>query len=115
MEDNIFLEYFGKTPFIKVLDFLIIGKDFDYSLTEIAKGAEVGWTSFSKVWAVFLKKDIVKHTRNIGKARLYKLNIENPLMKKIVAMHWEILKYETDKLFKEQGWDKETAKLKQLA
>jgi hypothetical protein len=41
-EENIFIEYFGKTPFIKVLDFLIVGKDFDYPLTEIANGAGVG-------------------------------------------------------------------------
>lgn len=97
-EQSVFIEYFGKTPFIKILDFLIIGKDFDYPLTEIAEGARVGWTAFSKVWKVFVEKSIVKHTRNIGKARLYKLNTENPLVKKLVRVHWEILKAETDKL-----------------
>lgn len=96
---SIFVEYFGKTPFIKILDFLIVGKDFDYPLTEIAKGAEVGWTAFSKVWKTFIEKDIVKHTRDIGKARLYKLNTENLLVKKLVRLHWEIIKAETNKLF----------------
>ena len=102
IEESIFIEYFGKTPFIKILDFLIIGKDFDYSLTEIAEGAKVGWTAFSKVWKVFIEKSIVKHTRNIGKARLYKLNTENPVVKKLVRIHWEILKAETEKLFEEK-------------
>lgn len=96
---SIFVEYFGKTPFIKILDFLIVGKDFDYPLTEIAEGAEVGWTAFSKVWKTFIEKDIVKHTRDIGRARLYKLNTENPLVKKLVRVHWEIIKAETNKLF----------------
>ncbi len=101
-EESIFIEYFGKTPFIKILDFLIVGKDFDYPLTEIAKGAEVGWTSFSKVWKVFLEKNIVKHTRDIGKARLYKLNTENPIVKKLVRVHWEIIKAETDKILEKE-------------
>lgn len=103
-EENTFIEYFGNTPFIKVLDFLIVGKDFDYSLTEIAKGAQVGWTAFSKVWKVFVEKGIVKHTRSIGKARLHKIDTENPLVQKLIKVHWEIIKFETSNLFREKGW-----------
>jgi len=105
MEESIFIEYFGKTPFIKILDFLIVGKDFDYSMTEIAEGAGVGWSAFSKAWNVFVKKGIVKYTRNIGKARLYKLNLENPLVQKIIQIHWEVIKAETNNLF-EKEWSK---------
>lgn len=105
-KENIFLEYFGSSPFARILDFLIAGKDFDYPLTEIAQGAGVGWTAFSKVWKVFVSKKIVKHTRNIGRARLYKLDTENQLVKKMVKMHWEIIRAETDKLFEEEGWKK---------
>jgi DNA-binding transcriptional ArsR family regulator len=106
-EGNIFVEYLGKTPFAKVLDFMIVGKDFDYPLTEIAQGAGVGWTAFSRIWKVFVDKGIVKKTRDIGKARLYKLNTENPLVKKMVQLHWEIIKAETDKLFEKEGWAEE--------
>ena len=105
-EESIFIEYFGKTPFIKVLDFLMVGKDFDYSLTEIAEESKVGWTAFSKVWKVFLEKEIVVHTRDIGRATLFKLNTDNLLVKKMVQMHWEIIKSETDKLFEKEGWAK---------
>jgi len=105
-EDNIFLEYFGNSPHIRILDFLIVGQDFDYGMTEIARGAGVGWSAFSKVWKVFVEKGIVKHTRNIGRARLYKLNMENLLVKKMVKMYWEIVKFETDKLFEKEGWNK---------
>ena len=101
-EESIFTEYFGKTPFIKILDFLILGKDFDYPLTEIADGARVGWTAFSKAWKVFVEKSIVKHTRDIGKARLHKLNTENPVVKKLIRIHWEIIKAETEKLFEKK-------------
>jgi hypothetical protein len=103
-KENVFMEYFGNTPFIRVLDFLIVGKDFDYSMTEIADGAQAGWTAFSKVWKVFVEKGIVEHTRDIGKARLYKINARNPLVQKLIKLHWEIIKFETGRLFKEKGW-----------
>ncbi len=51
MEDkSVFIEYFGDYPLIRVLDFLIEGKDMDYSMTEIANNSNIGWTSFSVIW-----------------------------------------------------------------
>lgn len=97
-EPTIFARYFGNTPLVRILDFLIEGKDFDYSMTEIAKNANVGWTSFSRVWKDMEKMNVVKKTRNIGKARLYKLNLEDATVQKLVRMHWEIIKAETDKI-----------------
>lgn len=96
--ESIFEEYFGRSPTIKILNFLILGKDFDYSMTEIAEGAGVGWTSFSGVWKNLQKKNIVKHTRDIGRAKLYKLNTEDPAVKHLVKAHWDIIKTETNKL-----------------
>jgi hypothetical protein len=96
-EESIFVEYFGSSPFVRVLNFLILGKDFDYSMTEIAEGAHVGWTSFSRVWKQLLGKNAVVPTRTIGRAKLFKLNTEDPSIKKIVKVHWELLKEETNK------------------
>jgi len=49
-EKSVFVEYFGDYPLIRILDFLVLGRDMDYSMTEIAKNAGVGWTSFSEIW-----------------------------------------------------------------
>ena len=95
---SIFVEYFGSSPYIKILDFLIQGQDFDYSMTEVAKGAKVGWSSFTKIWDKLLEKKIIVHTRNIGNAKLFKLNKEDYFVRKLIKFDWELTKTETDKL-----------------
>lgn len=43
------------------------------------------------------------HTRDIGRAKLYKLNAHDPTVQKLIKLHWEIIKTETDKiLYKEK-------------
>lgn len=101
-EKSVFVEYFGASPMIKVLDFLIEGKDFDYSMTEIAKKSGVGWSSFTRVWKRLLDKSIIVQTRTIGNAKLFKLNTGNPAVKKLIRLDWELTKFETDKMFKKK-------------
>lgn len=98
-EESIFVEYFGDSPLVRMLNFLILGKDFDYSMTEIAEGAGVGWTSFTRAWKILVEKNAVVQTRTIGKAKLFKLNTNDPTIKKLVRLHWEIIKEETNKAF----------------
>ena len=97
-EESIFVEYFGEAPMVKILNFLILGKDFDYSMTDIAEGSHVGWTSFTRTWKELEKKKAIVHTRDIGRAKLYKLNAEDPTVQKLIKLHWEIIKTETDKM-----------------
>jgi len=59
---SIFLEYFGDTPQLRVLDFLIDNHFFDFPLTEIARGSNVSYNSltFIQNW---LEKGISKQER----------------------------------------------------
>ena len=102
-EESIFVEYFGDTPKVRMLNFLILGKDFDCSMTDIAEGSHVGWTSFTRAWKELVMRKVVIHTREIGRAKLYKLNTQDPTVQKLIKLHWEIIKRETDKmLFKKK-------------
>ena len=96
--ESIFVEYFGGSPYIKILDFLIQGQEFDYSMTEAARGAKVGWSSFIKIWDKLLSKNIIVPTRNIGNAKLFRLNKENDFVQKLIKLDWELTKFETNKL-----------------
>jgi predicted transcriptional regulator len=96
---SIFVEYFGSSPYIKVLDFLIEGQAFDYSMTEVARGAGVGWSAFTSIWEKLLKKGIIIPTREIGNAKLFKLNRKNPFVERLIKFDWELTKIEADKLF----------------
>jgi hypothetical protein len=95
---SIFVEYFGGSPYVKVLDFLIEGQDFDYSMTEVARGARVGWSVFTKIWKQMLSKGIILPTRAIGNAKLFKLNKKNPFVINIIKLDWMLTKLESDKL-----------------
>ena len=99
---SIFVEYFGKSPYVKVLDFLIQGQEFDYSMTEVARGAGVGWSAFTRIWEQLLKKEIIVPTRTIGNAKLFKLDKKNPFVQKLTKFDWELTKLETEKLHKKE-------------
>lgn len=75
---------FGDYPLIKVLDFLIYSRDFDYPITEIAKNAEVNFQTLKKLWPQLEKDKIVISTRTLGGATLYKINTNNPVVKKLI-------------------------------
>jgi len=90
-ERSVFLEREGYTPKNKVLDFLIVAQDFDYSLKEIAKHSNVSYPCIKQ-----LKKELVKNkwitlTRKVGKAQMYKLNVKNPVVKKFIDYYWSVV------------------------
>lgn len=97
-EKSVFVEYFGDYPLIRVLDFLIDGRDMDYSMTEIAKNSGVGWNAFSEIWKSLNKREIVVLTRKIGNAKLFKLNTKNPWVSELIKMDNLITKLETKKI-----------------
>ena len=97
-EKSVFMEYFGNYPLIRVLDFLIDGRDMDYSMTEIAKNSGVGWTAFSEIWKSLTKREIVVLTRKIGNAKLFKLNTKNQWVSELIKMDNLITKLETKKI-----------------
>ncbi len=91
MTQTIFRKAVGNSPKIKVLEFLIEGRELDYSITDIAQGADIGRTTLFRIWDDLIEAQIIKHTRNIGNAKLYKLNLQNPFVKKVVELFDEVV------------------------
>jgi len=77
---------FGESPMIKVLDFFLDNREFDYSLTDITKNSDIGWSTLHGFWNDIVKLGIVIETRRIGRAKLYKLNRKSALVKKLVEL-----------------------------
>ena len=94
---SVFVEYFGSSPLIRIMDFLIVGKDFEYSKKEIAEGTSINKASFNRAWEKLLSNEVVVQTQVKSRVRLFKLNETNPTIKKLVQFDWEITKIETDK------------------
>ncbi|MBU2639779.1 MAG: helix-turn-helix domain-containing protein [Nanoarchaeota archaeon] len=90
--ETVFLEVFGNNPVIKVLDFLITFQLFDYPLTEIAKNSEVSYSTLQTFWDKLERNNIVIKTRKVGKSDLYKLNTDNPAIKQLIKLDWNLIK-----------------------
>jgi hypothetical protein len=83
---------FGESPIVKVIDFFMDNREFDYSMTDIAKNSDIGWSTLHGFWKDIVKLGIVTKTRRIGRAELYKLNISSPLVKKLIELDKDISK-----------------------
>ena len=101
-ETTIFREALGDSPVIRVLDFLIEGRGLDYSLTDITENANIGWTTLHRIWDKLLRLKIVVPTREIGRAKLFKLNEENPAVKELIRLYDTLLFQETEKYFSKE-------------
>ena len=89
---SIFMEYFGDTPQLRVLDFFIDNHFFDFPLTEIARESNVSYNSLASFLPDWIEKKIIIKTRKIGKSDYYKLNLENSFVKNIIKLDWSLVK-----------------------
>jgi predicted AAA+ superfamily ATPase len=86
-EGSLFLKVLGgKDPTLKILDFLIDNIGFDYSKTEIASGAGISRTTLFSVWDGLERNELVAFTRNVGRAKMYRLNMRNEVAKKLIEL-----------------------------
>lgn len=86
-EESIFIQTLGNYPLIRILDFLIYSRDFDYPITEIAKNSNVNFQTLKKLWGDLEKRTIVVKTRMLGGAELYRINAANPVVKKLIELN----------------------------
>lgn len=82
------MQTFSDTSINRVLDFLIVYEDFDYSMIKIARKAGVGCSTLKLFWNELEKIKIVVNTRVIGKAKLYKLNTKNIIVLQFKKLYW---------------------------
>ena len=84
-EESLFIKLLGDYPLIRVLNYLLIYRDLDYSLTDIANGSEIAWSTLNLLWPRLEKMEVVTHTREIGKAKMFKLNTKNQIVKELIT------------------------------
>ncbi len=89
---TVFLKIFGDSPVLRVMDFLVVNEDFDYSMTDTAKLSGVGYATLKLFWGTLEKNGVVANTRNVGKAKMYRLNFANPVIKRFREFYWETTK-----------------------
>ena len=84
---SLFVEFMGDSPMVKVLDYLLTERELDFSITDMAENAGIGRATLYRIWDDLIKNEIILHTRDIGKAKLYKLNAKNEKIKKLIEIY----------------------------
>jgi hypothetical protein len=101
--------YNGVAP-AKILDFLTLFHDYDYSKMDMAKNSDVSFRHALREIAKLEELGLIKQTRTVGHAQMYKLNTENPaatLLRKFVL---EIAGQEAQKIADREIAKEEAAK-----
>lgn len=89
---SLFLQQFGDTPQLRVMDFLIDNQFFDYPVTEIARSANVSYNSIKLFFPQLVASGIVVKTRKMGKSDYFKLNIKHPFVANLIKLDWILAK-----------------------
>lgn len=89
-KNSIFIETFGETPAVKVLDFFLTFDSFDYSKSQVSEETGVSRITLDKIWKELLNQKIIVKTRSIGRADMYKLNKENLRVKVLQELSFKL-------------------------
>ena len=104
MEKSAFVKVLGDTPVIRVIDFLLAERGlYDFTLTDIAENSGVSWSTLHSIFPRFIELGLVRQTRAIARAKLYELDQENELVKKLIRVRNEISDYFIEQELKRQG------------
>ena len=100
-EESIFLEVVGDSPRMRILQYLIEGRNFDYTLTDMLN-SNVSWGTLNSEFSKLVKLGIVIKVREVGRAKLYKINSENLIAKKLMDLYDSLIQRELDLSIKEK-------------
>jgi len=81
--ETLLVKMFGNSPKLRILDFFLDNPYFDFSKSEVIRELGMSKQTFYKYFKDLEDLEIVKPTRKIGRATLYRINKEHPLVKKI--------------------------------
>ena len=86
MEKSLLIKFLGENPVFRIIDFLIQNKGLEVTKKEIIEGADISRASLFKVWKQLEEQEIVMVKRQFGKTKLYSLNSENPIVRKLLEL-----------------------------
>jgi|SRR3989344_862910 len=90
MEESIFLKNVGDSPRMRLLQYLIEGRGFDYTLTDMLN-AGVSWGTLNTLIPNLASLGIITKTRKIGRATLYKINRDNTAAQQLLKLYDDLI------------------------
>lgn len=101
--ETLLLRCLGSGPILRIIDFFLDNPLSEYSKSEVGRNLDMNRQTFSEYFDFLEQVGIVKVSRAIGKARLYKIDRSSPMVKTIT---------EFEKKLSTQIADREESKMK---
>lgn len=86
------VDIFGNYPQVRVLDFLIENRNYDYSLSDIARGSDVSRPTLYEMIDGLVELGIVQETRRNGNARMFAIDVQRRIVQKLSGFDFELSK-----------------------
>ena len=81
---------FNGSALAQILDFLTTFREWDYSKSDIAKHSGVSFRTALSLLEKLEALDLIRQTRRVGRAQMYKLNLDQEAVKALVALTHEL-------------------------
>ncbi len=91
-DESLLIRTLGNSPQLRIIDFLMDNKLFDFSKKEIIEGAGLSKTTFYKTWQDIERGGIVRVSRKFGKTQLYTLNVDDPAVKELSRLELTLIR-----------------------
>ena len=88
--ETMLIKTFGYSPKLRILDLFFDNPYFDFSKSELARELGMSKQTLHKNFKDLEELGIVKLSRRIGRAKMYRINRDHPLVKRLDEMITEI-------------------------
>ncbi len=90
MGDSILIKAFGYSPKLRILDIFLTNPYLDFSKEELVRELGMSKQTLYKNFKDLVELGVIKVSRKIGRATMYRINREHPLVKRLDEMINEI-------------------------
>lgn len=102
MDESVFVGTFGRSPIVRVLDFIISNDMFDYPKTEVSERTGVSRDTLNKLWPNLVGNGILKKTRSVSNVDMYSIDKDNPIAQKLIDLDFTVSSQAAEKELKKQ-------------
>lgn len=82
-EKSLLLKMLDESPKLRIIDFFLDNPFFDFTKKEVIEALRMNKQTFYKYFKELEEDGIVKISRRIGRAKLYKINLKHPVVVKL--------------------------------
>jgi len=88
--DSLLIRALGNSPKLRILDYLLDYKLNDFTKKEIVEALGMSKLTFYKYFKDLEELGLVVASRKIGRATLYKVNLQNPIVRMLIEQERQL-------------------------